>query len=954
MSGSQGSGGRRSGRALVVVIVVAAVLIVVSVAVAVAAVLDRKNVESAPTTPVEELAEQSERVDLDESSGVAYVNNEVIVYLALDANADDAARLFSSVGASDVDDTMADIGLYRLVFPDAMSHEELTSVVATLSESPLVSSASLDPVIMPEEDAEDSGELEPADARTPNDPWNNASWDVDRPRDENWGMEAIDAPGAWGYLDRLETTRVGLIDSVPDTSHEDLSDELVSSTYLVIDTKTGALSTASSATADDHGSHVAGIIGADWDNDKGVSGVMGDKGDLYYCGAFYSDGKSRYGTGYTYLLQLKNLIDQDVRAINISQNTSRLIGYAASHGNQNAINHLQQQANVTGPGLQRIIDQRRSSGEPDFVICISAGNSNSTKYYPDASQTYGYRESPTFWERLTFQGEKGGSLAIYNNFLALMDEADVLNRVIVVGSVGIDGWGSLGGETRYAYSSFSCVGDRVDVVAPGEDVYSCVVGDYDSLSGTSMSSPHVTGVAGLVFAANPELSGPDVKRILIASTEGRYYYGSDYSGLVNAKTAVESALRTRDESVSRVVVNQATNGLDLCFVVDTTGSMGDDIENARENMEQILSSISERTENYRIALVDYRDFSSRTHDDDDYPCQVQLDFTNDNAAITAAIDQLDLGYGGDDEETVYSALMRAVELEWRDDAKKVVIILGDAAPLDPEPMTGYTYQDILMALFNGGIGIDYTSSDSRVLGEPSESLISVFSIGADASSDAMDFFDDISYSTGGDSADIDDASGVSDAITDSIEQIEVQAGVTADLSFGSDMAGHRVDLYAATSVPGAVTGAGTDETSQVEKPEAGSYLFSFTTDDSGRFTLEALPAGSYVWTTDGPAGGGTLSVATGGVTPALNASGSFWFSPITRAWDQAAPLFVSGLLVLLALCVVAPIVVAHLAAKPAAPTPGPGGRGGARHCPHCGGEVPDGARFCRSCGKPIG
>ena len=208
MSGSQGSGGRRSGRALVVVIVVAAVIIVVSVAAAVAAVLDRKSVESTPTTPVEELAEQSERVDLDESSGVAYVNNEVIVYLALDANADDAAGLFSSVGASDVDDTMGDIGLYRLVFPDAMSHEELISVVATLSESPLVSSASLDPVIMPEEDAEDSGELEPADARTPNDPWNNASWDVGRPRDENWGMEAIDAPGAWGYLDRLETTRV--------------------------------------------------------------------------------------------------------------------------------------------------------------------------------------------------------------------------------------------------------------------------------------------------------------------------------------------------------------------------------------------------------------------------------------------------------------------------------------------------------------------------------------------------------------------------------------------------------------------------------------------------------------------------------------------------------------------------------------------------------------------------
>ncbi|MBM6676284.1 S8 family serine peptidase [Olsenella uli] len=970
MSGQRkGSGARRGRRGPVVaIVVVASVVIVACAAVAIAVGIDRRSGSNTVTTPLEELAEQSERVDIDESSGIVYVNNEILVYTTTDADPDEAKALFSSVGASDVDETMADIGLYRLVFSDAMSYEELNSVVETLSESPLVDTASIDPVSTLENDdaGAEGGEGEAAAPQpvTPDDPWNNASWDVDVPRDENWGMEAIDAPGAWAYLDQLSDVRLGLIDTPPKTDHPDLDGSLADCTYLLVDDDAGTISEAPAFAAEDHGTHVAGIMAAEYNNGSGVSGVTGGKGSVSYCAVFYQaegGAEQRYGTAYSYLLEVDRLLDQNVRAINISQNTNRLIGFAASRGNQNALNYLQKQADLFGKGLARIVAQRQAAGLPDFVICVAAGNSNTITYYPDANETYGYRTEPK-WSESPANGEVGNSLAVYNNFISLADEESVRDRVIVVGSVDIDPNASTSSQTRLEYSDYSCVGDRVDVVAPGGNnngslVYSCGVSqEYLGAAGTSMATPHVTGVAGLVFAANPELSGPDVKRIVVASGDAtsRYYHGSSWSTLVDARTAVESALRTREESVSRVVANNQTNGLDLCFVVDTTGSMGDDIDNARQNMEQILSNLATRTENYRVALVDYRDFASRTRDSDDYASKVQLDFTNDDAAITAAIDQLDLGYGGDNEETVYSGLMQAVNLGWRDDAKKVVIILGDAAPLDPEPSTGYTYEDVALALFNGGIGIDYTSSDSRVLGTPDESLINVYSIGADASSDALDFFEDISSSTGGSSADIDDASGVSDAITSSIDQIEVEAGVTAELDFGGDMAGHRVDLYAATGTADAVTDS-TDSTGAGEKddgPTAGTYLFSFTTDESGRFTLDALPAGSYVWTTDGPSGGGTLSVATGGTAPALSTSGSFWFSPVTRAWDRAAPLIVSGLLVLLALCVAAPLVIVRLAAPH---RPGrPGGGGGPRRCPYCGGEIPAGARFCRHCGRTLG
>jgi thermitase len=57
---------------------------------------------------------------------------------------------------------------------------------------------------------------------------------------------------------------------------------------------------------------------------------------------------------------------------------------------------------------------------------------------------------------------------------------------------------------------------RVHVAAPGVNVFSSLPGgEYASWSGTSMATPHVSGVAGLVWSHEPELTGVQVKERII-------------------------------------------------------------------------------------------------------------------------------------------------------------------------------------------------------------------------------------------------------------------------------------------------------------------------------------------------------------------------------------------------------------------------------------------------------
>jgi subtilisin family serine protease len=105
-------------------------------------------------------------------------------------------------------------------------------------------------------------------------------------------------------------------------------------------------------------------------------------------------------------------------------------------------------------------------------------------------------------------------------------------------AVGATTWS----DTR---ASFSEYGYFVDVMAPGDDIYSTVWNDaYMDISGTSMASPLAAGLASLVWARQPTLSNAQVASVIMSTAQDLGTSGRDDEygyGRIDAAAAVSAA-----------------------------------------------------------------------------------------------------------------------------------------------------------------------------------------------------------------------------------------------------------------------------------------------------------------------------------------------------------------------------------------------------------------------------
>lgn len=118
--------------------------------------------------------------------------------------------------------------------------------------------------------------------------------------------------------------------------------------------------------------------------------------------------------------------------------------------------------------------------------------------------------------------------------------------------------------------------------------------------------------------------------------------------------------------------------IEVCFVLDTTGSMSGLIEGAKEKIWAIANEMiaAQPAPALEFALIGYRDRG------DEYVTKV-TDLTDDIDAIHAELMRFTADGGGDGPESVNQALHEAVtKLAWSADRDvlKVVFLVGDAPP----------------------------------------------------------------------------------------------------------------------------------------------------------------------------------------------------------------------------------------------------------------------------------
>ena len=237
-----------------------------------------------------------------------------------------------------------------------------------------------------------------------------------------------------------------------------------------------------------------------------------------------------------------------------------------------------------------------------------------------------------------------------------------------------------------------------DVYAVGREVRR--FGDMgDAAQRAAANTLNAEGGAQVIFVdeVKPHFAGHEPDGRVCCRNDDRWIHEFDsrikmewyhYNSTGHAELASLLARRPEIVPPGRDVV--AGGAVDIAFVIDTTGSMYDSIESVKVAAVNLVNDISARTSAARFAVVDYRDFPERTDYEGDYPAKLDLDFSSNAATVDAAIGGLELGYGGDWAETMFSGLDRAFALSWRPGVKKLAIVLADAPPLSPEPFTGLT------------------------------------------------------------------------------------------------------------------------------------------------------------------------------------------------------------------------------------------------------------------------
>ncbi len=339
------------------------------------------------------------------------------------------------------------------------------------------------------------------------DPLGGAQWNFHNDGTSPYSLEGadIDLFDAWEIETGKPNVIVAVIDSGVDGDHPDLNQNMWTDEFgnygLNVSTPSIPVEPAP------HGTHIAGVIAAVNNNGIGVSGIAG------------GDGTPNSG------VRIMSCQIFDTSELVMSQNIGDAFVYAADNGaiiascswyvNENSFRMQSTIAGIEYFTTYAGVDENGRQTGPmrgGLVICAAGNDFSNVGFFPASMES---------------------------------------NSVISVAAIGPD----------YQKASYSNWHTTVDITAPGGDVdknayqngilstvpVSTEPTGYAWWAGTSMATPHVSGIAALVLSkyGGQGLTPATVKDALIKSCSGQilYFYNPDYvgelgAGLINAGTVM--------------------------------------------------------------------------------------------------------------------------------------------------------------------------------------------------------------------------------------------------------------------------------------------------------------------------------------------------------------------------------------------------------------------------------
>lgn len=361
----------------------------------------------------------------------------------------------------------------------------------------------------------------------------------------NWPLTKINAASAWNITKGSASVKVAIVDNGIYVAHPDLVNKIVAQTDVAdLDNTATPPGTGGSTSTDyewSHGTHVAGLVGAQSDNGIGVASI-----------------------GYSVSLVAVKIAEDATGNLTAGYEG---ITWASTTGGAKIIN-MSWGGYGSSTTEHNVVTAAYNAG---CVLVAAAGNNGDGG--EDPANTNGVLYPAAYTECIavgaTNSDDTKASFSEYGTWVDVMAPG---------GNEAISGWSSP--YVTPLISTTFCNTYGINAYYGLSNSLFGTNAKYDGMQGTSMASPLVAGVAGLILSVNPSMTNVQVRNCITSTADNINSVNSSYtgqigSGRVNALAAVQCAQSSASVAPSVAFVGSPLSicpGSTVSFTNQTTSS----------------------------------------------------------------------------------------------------------------------------------------------------------------------------------------------------------------------------------------------------------------------------------------------------------------------------------------------------------------------------------------------